>query len=152
MEIATFAAGCFWGIQYKFSKVKGVLKTVVGYAGGDVSNPTYEEVCTDNTGHAEAVQVFFDEEIISFNDLLAIFWSIHDPTQLNRQGPNVGFQYRSAIFCHDDKQMKEALEYKKSMGLSKKIKGPIVTEIVPFTNFYKAEEYHQDYFRKEGLD
>ena len=145
MEVVTFAAGCFWGVQYKFSKIKGVLKTVVGYTGGTVVDPTYEEVCTGETNHAEAVQIYYDENIISFKNLLAVFWSIHDPTSLNKQGPDEGTQYRSAIFCHNEFQLKEALESKKQLELSGQLKKPIVTEIVPFSNFYKAEEYHQDY-------
>jgi len=152
MEVVTFAAGCFWSVQYKFSKIKGVLKTVVGYAGGTVVDPTYEEVCTGETNHAEAVQIYYDENIISFKNLLAVFWSIHDPTSLNKQGPDEGTQYRSAIFCHNELQLKEALESKKQLELSGQLKKPIVTEIVPFSNFYKAEEYHQDYFRKKGID
>ncbi|HIE16456.1 MAG TPA: peptide-methionine (S)-S-oxide reductase MsrA [Bacteroidales bacterium] len=152
MEVVTFAAGCFWGVQYKFSKIKGVLKTVVGYTGGTVVDPTYEEVCTGETNHAEAVQIYYDENIISFKNLLAVFWSIHDPTSLNKQGPDEGTQYRSAIFCHNELQLKEALESKKQLELSGQLKKPIVTEIVPFSNFYKAEEYHQDYFRKKGID
>ena len=152
MELATFAAGCFWSVQYKFSKINGVIRTEVGYAGGDVPNPTYEEVCTGKTGHAEAVQVYFDKSVVTYRELLSVFWSIHDPTSLNRQGPDVGTQYRSAIFCHNDIQLKEALESKKNLEISKKFKKPIVTEIIPFTNFYKAELYHQDYFRKNGLD
>ena len=149
MEVATFAAGCFWGVQYKFSKVNGVLKTIVGYAGGDTENPSYEEVCTGDTGHAEAVQVFFDKEVVSYKELVSIFFSIHDPTQLNRQGPDVGTQYRSVIFCHNDTQIKQALEFKKQLEISNKYQLPIVTKIVPFTNFYKAEEYHQNYFQKK---
>ncbi len=152
MGVATFAAGCFWGVQYKLSKVKGVIKTTVGYAGGNVENPSYEEVCSGETGHAEAVQVFFDEKIVSYKELVSVFFSIHDPTQLNRQGPDVGTQYRSVIFCHNDIQIKQALEIKKQLEITNKYKQPIVTEIVPFTNFYKAEEYHQDYFRKKGID
>ena len=152
MGVATFAAGCFWGVQYKLSKVKGVIKTTVGYAGGNVENPSYEEVCSGETGHAEAVQVFFDEKIVSYKELVSVFFSIHDPTQLNRQGPDVGTQYRSVIFCHNDIQIKQALEFKKQLEITNKYKQPIVTEIVPFINFYKAEEYHQDYFRKKGID
>lgn len=152
MDVVTFAAGCFWGVQYKFSKVKGVIKTEVGYAGGDTPNPTYEEVCTGRTGHAEAVQVYFDKSIVTYKALLSVFWSIHDPTSLNRQGPDVGTQYRSIIFCHNDNQLKEALKSMKDMEISRKFKEPIVTEILPFTNFYKAEAYHQDYFRKNGVD
>ena len=151
MKTATFAAGCFWGVQYKFSKLKGVIKTEAGYAGGHVPSPTYEEVCTGETGHAEAVQIFFDESVISYKELLSVFWSIHDPTQLNRQGPDVGTQYRSVIFYHDETQFREALESKKNEELKHKNRKPIVTEIVPFTNFYKAEDYHQDYLKKKGL-
>ncbi len=152
MDVATFSAGCFWGVQYKLSKVNGVIKTEVGYAGGNVPNPTYEEVCTGKTGHAEAVQVYFDKSIVSYKELLSVFWSIHDPTSLNRQGPDEGTQYRSAIFCHNDTQFKEALVSKKNLEISRKFKKPIVTEILPFTNFYKAEAYHQDYFIKNGVD
>jgi len=152
MDVATFSAGCFWGVQYKFSKVNGVIKTEVGYAGGGATNPTYEEVCTGKTGHAEAVQVYFDKSMVTYRELLSVFWSIHDPTNLNRQGPDVGTQYRSIIFCHNDNQLKEALVSKKNLEISQKFKEPIVTEILPFTNFYKAELYHQDYFRKKGVD
>lgn len=145
MDIATFSAGCFWGVQYKFSKVKGVLKTVVGYTGGKTINPTYEEVCTGKTGHAESVQVYYDKEKVSFAELLSVFFAIHDPTSLNRQGPDVGTQYRSAIFCHNDTQIKEALQAKKQLQSIQKNGQFIVTEVVPLVNFYEAEEYHQDY-------
>jgi peptide-methionine (S)-S-oxide reductase len=147
---ATFGAGCFWGVEEIFRQTKGVLKTCVGYLGGELKNPTYEDVCTDKTGHAEVVQVEFDPEIISYTDLLEIFWQCHDPTTLNRQGPDSGRQYRSAIFTHDKDQEKLASESKEKHGASGKFRSPIVTEITPTSVFYKAEEYHQQYLAKRG--
>ncbi len=146
---ATFAAGCFWGVEDVFSKAKGVLSTLVGYSGGSekYSNPSYELVSSDKTGHAEAVRVSFDPEVLSYESLLEIFWEIHDPTSLNRQGPDVGSQYRSAIFYHDEDQKKAALASKERW--EKKLGGrPIVTEIVKAGPFYPAEEYHQQYYKK----
>lgn len=148
---ATFGAGCFWHVEDLFRKTKGVNSTQVGYIGGKLSNPTYEEVCTDRTGHAEAVQVDYDPNIISYDELLDVFWKNHDPTSLNRQGPDIGFQYRSAIFVHNDEQKKIAQHSKEKLDQSGAFQKPIVTEITQATEFYKAEEYHQKYFQKHGL-
>jgi peptide-methionine (S)-S-oxide reductase len=148
MEIATFGAGCFWGVESKFQKVKGVIITTVGYMGGRLKNPTYEQVCTDKTGHAEVIQIIFDKEQISYEKLLEIFWSIHDPTQLNRQGPDIGKQYRSVIFYHNETQKKIAEESKKQ--IQNKYNRKIVTEITLASKFYPAEEYHQKYLQKQG--
>ena len=147
-EIATFAAGCFWGVEYKFAEVKGVTKTTVGYTGGHFKNPSYEDVCSDETGHAEAVQVEFDPTHVSYEKLLDVFWGLHDPTQYRRQGPDVGSQYRSAIFYHNEEQKKIALNSKEKLEKSSKYKKPIVTEIKPIEKFYPAEEYHQKYWLK----
>jgi len=148
---ATFGAGCFWHVEDLFQKTKGVTSTKVGYTGGRLSNPTYEEVCTDVTGHAEAVQIEYDPSVISYKELLNLFWSNHDPTSLNRQGPDIGRQYRSAIFFHDEEQKKIAQESKDEIEKSGRFKKQIVTEIVPAPEFYKAEEYHQGYFKKHGF-
>ncbi len=144
-EIATFGAGCFWCVEAVFQQLKGVERVVSGYAGGKVERPTYRQVCTGATGHAEAVQITFDPEVISYADLLEVFWRTHDPTTLNRQGADVGTQYRSAIFYHDDAQ--RATAEKSRRDAQDLWADPIVTEIVPFTNFYEAEDYHQDYYR-----
>lgn len=149
MEIATFAAGCFWGVEASFRQIKGVKSTRVGYTGGQMKNPTYEDVCSDETGHAEAVEVTFDPKKVSYEKLLEVFWQNHDPTQLNMQGPDVGTQYRSAIFYHNQKQKEAAIKSLKEE--QKKYKKPIVTEIKPATTFYIAEEYHQQYLEKRGL-
>ncbi len=149
MAIATFAAGCFWGVEETFRQLKGVTQTTVGYRGGALSNPTYSDVCSGQTGHAEAVQIEFDPEIISYETLLNTFWKSHDPTTLNRQGPDVGSQYRSVIFYHDETQRKLA-EKSKSIWQNQ-FDRPIVTEITEAGPFYKAEEYHQQYLRKKGL-
>lgn len=143
-EKATFAAGCFWGIEAKFRKIKGVIDAQVGYIGGHTKDPTYKQVCQDSTGHAEAVEVTFDPEVVSYEELLDAFWNMHNPTQKNRQGPDVGSQYRSAIFTHSEKQMEQAQESKKKQGAD------VVTEIVPATKFYRAEEYHQRYLDKHN--
>ncbi len=148
---ATFAAGCFWHVEDLLNKTNGVKSTAVGYIGGQLPNPTYEEVCTDKTGHAEAVEVDYDPDKISFEELLDVFWSNHNPTTLNRQGPDVGIQYRSAIFYHDEKQKEIAENSKLSLEKSGKYNNPIVTQIVPAPIFYKAEEYHQKYFKKHGF-
>ncbi len=148
---ATFGAGCFWHVEDLLNKTKGVKSTSVGYIGGQLPNPTYEEVCTDKTGHAEAVEVDYDPKEISFEELLDVFWSNHNPTTLNRQGPDVGIQYRSAIFYHDEKQKEIAESSKQSLEKSGKFENPIVTEIVPAPIFYRAEEYHQKYFKKQGF-
>ena len=149
-ETATFAAGCFWGVEHKLGKVPGVVSTVVGYTGGKTIDPTYEEVCSDKTGHAEAVQVTFDPERLSYADLVRHFFSIHDPTQINRQGPDKGTQYRSAIFYHGETQRAEALKIMDELNASGRFKKPLATELVQATAFYKAEEYHQKYFEKHG--
>jgi peptide-methionine (S)-S-oxide reductase len=148
---ATFAAGCFWHVEDLLSKTKGVKSTQVGYIGGNIPDPTYEEVCTDRTGHAEAVEVEFEPSEISFDELLEIFWNNHNPTTLNRQGPDVGIQYRSAIFYHDESQKESAEKSKNNLSQSGKYSNPIVTEIVPAPKFYRAEEYHQKYFKKHGF-
>jgi peptide-methionine (S)-S-oxide reductase len=146
-EIATLGAGCFWCVEAVFQQLKGVERVVSGYAGGQVEKPTYRQVCTGTTGHAEAVQVTFDPEAISFEELLEVFWRTHDPTTLNRQGADVGTQYRSAIFYHDDGQRAVAEKSKREAQAAGLWPNPIVTEIVPFTNFYEAEDYHQNYYR-----
>ena len=148
---ATFGAGCFWHVEDLLNKTKGVKSTAVGYIGGQLSNPTYEEVCTGKTGHVESVEVDYDPDEISFEDLLDVFWTNHNPTTLNRQGPDVGIQYRSAIFYHDEKQKEVAENSKQLLEKSGKFDNPIVTEIIPAPTFYKAEEYHQKYFKKHGF-
>lgn len=148
---ATFGAGCFWHIEDLLNKTRGIKSTHVGYIGGQLPNPTYEEVCTDQTGHAEAVEVEFDPTEISYEELLDVFWNNHNPTTLNRQGPDVGHQYRSAIFVHNEEQKKIAEQSKQDLEKSGKFEDPIVTEIVPAPTFYKAEEYHQKYFKKHGF-
>ncbi|NLF30755.1 MAG: peptide-methionine (S)-S-oxide reductase MsrA [Planctomycetes bacterium] len=149
-ETATFAAGCFWGVEEAFRSLDGVVDTRVGYTGGQTESPTYEEVCTGRTGHAEAVRVVYDPGVISYDDLLAAFWKSHDPTTPNRQGPDVGAQYRSAIFVHSDaqRQVAEASREKRQSRLDR----PIVTEIVEAGPFYEAEDYHQQYLAKRGLN
>src|ERR1700693_1090628 len=148
-EKATFGAGCFWGVEETFRNLEGVLSTAVGYAGGTKENPTYQDVCTDKTGHAEAVEVEFDPAQISFDALLDVFWSNHNPTTLNRQGPDIGTQYRSAIFFHDAEQ--EATAKASKDRWQSKFRRPIVTKIVPAETFYAAEDYHQQYLEKRGL-
>ena len=149
MAKATFAAGCFWGVEAEFRRLEGVTRTTVGYIGGRTANPTYEQVCSHTTGHAEAVEVEFDPERISYEDLLNVFWATHDPTQLNRQGPDIGDQYRSAIFFHDAEQ---ELEAKKSVAYAQETRRrPIVTQIVPAETFWEAEDYHQQYLEKRGM-
>ncbi len=150
MKKAAFGAGCFWGVQYEFDQIKGVKKTVAGYMGGSTENPSYEQVCSNKTGHAETVYVEFDEEILSYEALLEVFWKMHDPTQKNRQGPDVGSQYRSVIFYFDEAQKHIAEKSKKQLAESKKFNKPIATEIVSASEFYPAEAYHQDYFKKQG--
>jgi peptide-methionine (S)-S-oxide reductase len=151
MEKSTFAAGCFWGVEAAFRQAKGVKSTAVGYTGGQTADPTYEQVCTGRTGHAEAVQVEFDPHETSYDELLEVFWQNHDPTQLNRQGPDVGSQYRTAIFYHTPEQQSAALASKERLQASGKQRRAIVTEIVPAAEFYRAEEYHQQYLEKRGL-
>ena len=148
---ATFGAGCFWHVEDLLNKTKGVKSTKVGYIGGQLPNPTYEEVCTDKTGHAEAVEVEYDPDEISYADLLDVFWNNHNPTTLNRQGLDVGIQYRSAIFYHDEEQKEIAEKSKQTLDDSDKYDDPVVTQIVPAPTFYKAEEYHQKYFKKHGF-
>ena len=148
IQLATFAAGCFWGVEYKFAQLRGIVSTKVGYTGGHYETPTYSDVCSDETGHAEAVQVEFDPRQVSFEKLLDAFWSLHDPTQYHRQGPDVGSQYRSAIFYHSKSQEKAATKSKEKLEKSGRYKKPIVTEIIPAKEFYPAEDYHQKYWLK----
>jgi len=149
-QLATFAAGCFWGVEEAFRQIKGVKSTVVGYTGGRFENPTYHDVCSDKTGHAEAIQIEYDPTEVSYEKLLEVFWSIHNPTTLNRQGPDIGSQYRSMIAYHTPEQEQIARDSKESVEKSGRLKNKIVTEIVPASSFYKAEEYHQKYYMKMG--
>jgi peptide-methionine (S)-S-oxide reductase len=149
-ETAIFAAGCFWGIEAAFRRTDGVVSTAVGYCGGSLDNPTYEDVCSGRTGHAEAVQVEFDPAKVTYDRLLDLFWEIHDPTTLNRQGPDIGSQYRSAIFSHGPTQEAAARASKDRQVSSGRFRSPIVTEIVPAATFWRAEDYHQQYFEKRG--
>src|SRR5260370_22316188 len=151
MEKATFGAGCFWGVEAAFRQAKGVTSTAVGYMGGSLKNPTYHDVCTDRTGHAEVVQVEFDPSQVSYDELLRVFWENHDPTTLNRQGPDVGTQYRSAIFFHSPAQDPAAKSSKDALARSGRFKRPIVTEIAPASEFWRADEYHQQYLQQRGL-
>ncbi len=151
MQKATFGAGCFWGVEAAFRQVQGVISTSVGYTGGSLKNPTYEDVCSGRTGHAEAVEVIYDPAKISYEQLLQVFWENHDPTTLNRQGPDVGTQYRSAIFYHTPEQQAAALAAKEKLQTSGRYKRPIVTEIVAASPYYLAEDYHQQYLEKRGL-
>ncbi len=146
-SVAILGGGCFWCLEAIFSEIQGVTKVISGYSGGKVNNPTYEQVCTGTTGHAEVVQISFDPKVISFNEILEIFFAIHDPTQLNRQGNDIGTQYRSVIFFHSDSQWEEAAYAIKSLEQKKIWKDPIVTELTPFNIFYPAEDYHQDYYK-----
>lgn len=150
MELATFAAGCFWGVEEAFRRIEGVTATAVGYLGGTVENPTYRDVCSGNTGHAEVVQVQFDPDRVRYDDLLSVFWSIHDPTQRDRQGPDVGSQYRSAIFFHTPEQEAAAAASKQAHESSGRFRKPIATEITPASTFHRAEEHHQQYIAKGG--
>lgn len=151
MARATFAAGCFWGVEATFRQVEGVLSTAVGYTGGTLENPSYRAVCTDTTGHAEAVDVEYDPSRVTYEQLLDIFWKSHDPTTLNRQGPDFGSQYRSAVYYHDSVQESAARQSRESLNGSGRYPRPIVTEITPASTFYRAEEYHQQYLEKRGL-
>jgi peptide-methionine (S)-S-oxide reductase len=151
MEKATFAAGCFWGVEATFRQLPGVSSTRVGYTGGHTEDPTYKEVCADDTGHAEAVEIEFDPAKIGFKDLLNVFWENHDPTQVNRQGPDWGTQYRSAIFFHSPEQQAQALASKEALEKAHRYSKPIATQIVAAVMFYPAEEYHQQYLEKRGL-
>src|SRR6266853_5466048 len=151
MEKATFGAGCFWGIEAAFRQVHGVKSTAVGFMGGTLNDPTYEDVCSGRTGHAEVVQVEFDPSQVTYEQLLAVFWENHDPTTLNRQGPDVGTQYRSAVFYHTPEQQAAALASKEKLEGEKRFRRPIVTEIEPAADFHRAEDYHQQYLEKRGL-
>ncbi len=151
MPKATFAAGCFWGVEATLQQLPGVLATAVGYEGGTLSNPTYHDVCTDRTGHAEAVEIDFDPALISYEQLLEAFFSLHDPTQLNRQGPDWGTQYRSAIFYHSPEQKAAAEAFIARLTAEKRFAKPIVTQVVPAETFWRAEEYHQKYLEKRGM-
>ncbi len=150
LELATFGAGCFWCVEAIFQRVEGVEKVVSGYAGGHVKNPSYKEVCTGTTGHAEVCQLSYDPDVVSFDELLEIFWQTHDPTTLNRQGNDVGPQYRSVVFYHNEEQKQLAEKYKVELDKAGIYKNPIVTEISPFDHLYIAEDYHQNYFNENG--
>ena len=150
MEKATFGAGCFWGVEVRFRELDGVGDAAVGYMGGEVESPTYEQVCTDTTGHAEVVEVVFDPEQISYEQLVREFFSLHDPTQVNRQGPDVGHQYRSVVFVHDDEQQRIAERVKRDLDDSGRFSRPIATVIEPAATFWRAEEYHQQYLARRG--
>ncbi|MDD2733261.1 MAG: peptide-methionine (S)-S-oxide reductase MsrA [Desulfuromonadaceae bacterium] len=149
-EIATFAAGCFWGVEDAFLALPGVIATRVGYCGGRTDNPSYQDVCSNDTGHAEAVEVTFDPLQISYDDLLKVFWECHDPTQVNRQGPDFGEQYRTMIFYHSDKQHSVAVSSRDDLEQSQRLRRSIATQIVPATRFWEAEAYHQKYHLKNG--
>jgi len=151
MALATFAAGCFWGVEAAFQNIDGVLQTTVGYSGGHTQNPTYKQVCNGDTGHAESLTLEYDPTRVSYEQLLDIFWQIHNPTQLNRQGPDIGSQYRSIIFYHTQEQEQQALASKEALGKTGKYKNSIVTEIIPAQPFYNAEDYHQRYYEKHGI-
>ncbi len=151
MEKATFGAGCFWGVEAAFRKIKGVTATSVGYTGGSLDSPTYEDVCTGRTGHAEVVEVEYDPSQVSYDELLAVFWDIHDPTTLNRQGPDVGTQYRSVLFFHIAEQEAAANKSKEKIQSSGRFTRDIMTKITPASQYYKAEDYHQQYLERRGL-
>lgn len=151
MATATFGAGCFWGVEADFQKVEGVTATEVGYAGGDTGNPSYEDICTGETGHAEVVRLEFDPAIVSFEALLQVLWDSHDPTTMNRQGPDRGTQYRSVIFFHDEAQRQAAEASKAALDASGRFADPAVTAIEPAGSYYSAEDYHQKYFEKQGI-
>lgn len=150
LETATFGAGCFWCTEAQFQQLKGVEKVESGYSGGQTLNPSYKQICTGNTGHAEVTNIYFDPEVISFDALLAAFWQSHDPTQLNRQGNDVGTQYRSVIFYHNTDQKEKAEAYKQKLNEENTFGKPVVTEITAFDKFYKAEDYHQNYYNQNG--
>lgn len=151
MQKATFGAGCFWGVEAEYRQIQGVRATAVGYEGGTLENPSYKDVCSNRTGHAEVVEVEFDPERVSYETLLNVFWENHDPTTLNRQGPDIGTQYRSVIFFHSPEQQAAAEASKAKLEQAHRFKRPIVTQIVPAETFYKAEDYHQQYLEKRGL-
>jgi peptide-methionine (S)-S-oxide reductase len=150
-EKATFGAGCFWGVEEEFRKIEGVRDAAVGYSGGTLENPTYRDVCSDRTGHAEVVEVDFDPSVVSYDRLLDVFWNAHDPTQVNRQGPDVGTQYRSVIFTHSPEQEKAAIASRDRLDQSGRFRRPIATQIEPAGTFWRAEDYHQQYLAKRGL-
>jgi peptide-methionine (S)-S-oxide reductase len=150
MDIATFGAGCFWCTEAQFQQLEGVIKVESGFAGGHTENPTYKDVCTGTTGYAEVCNIYYDPAKVSYDELLAAFWTCHDPTQLNRQGHDVGTQYRSAIFYHNEAQRAKAEEYKRKLNEEKAYSGPVVTTLEPFTKFYIAEDYHQNYYNENG--
>ena len=150
-EFATFGAGCFWGVEAAYRQIEGVVSTAVGYEGGRTANPTYRDVCSHTTGHAEVVRVEYDPARVSYDTLLGVFWENHDPTQLNRQGPDVGDQYRSVIFYHTPEQQATALASKERLEQARTFRKPIVTQVVPAETFYRAEDYHQQYLEKRGL-
>lgn len=152
MGKATFGAGCFWGVEATFRKIPGVISTSVGYSGGNFENPTYKDVCSGKTGHAEVIQVEYDPSKVSYEDLLGVFWSVHDPTTPNRQGPDIGPQYRSVIFFHNPEQEAAAIASKEDLQKSGRYKRPIVTEITPASKYYRAEDYHQGYLEKRGMN
>lgn len=152
MAKATFGAGCFWGVEEIFRKIPGVTSTSVGYTGGITENPTYEDVCTDKTGHAEVVDIDFDPNVVSYQNLLKVFFENHNPTTLNQQGPDIGTQYRSAVFYHDEEQKSQAERMKKELDQSGKFRKPIVTEVTAAKKYYPAEQYHQKYLQKRGID
>jgi peptide-methionine (S)-S-oxide reductase len=151
-EVATFGAGCFWGVEAAFRRTPGVIDAAVGYSGGDLEKPTYKDVCTDETGHAEVVQVTFDPQKLNYSQLLDVFWKIHDPTQVNRQGPDFGKQYRTVIFFHSRDQEEIARKSKQALESCGKFRHPIATEISPVKTFWRAEEYHQRYLEKRGAE
>ena len=151
LEKATFGAGCFWGVEAAFRQIKGVISTSVGYSGGSYQNPSYHDVCTGRTGHAEVVEVVYDPAKVAYEDLLKVFWENHDPTTMNRQGPDIGTQYRSAIFFHTPEQQAAALSSKNELDSNGRYRRPIVTQIEPASQFYVAEDYHQQYLEKRGL-
>jgi len=150
-ELATFGAGCFWGVEVAFRRIPGVKDAEVGYSGGQTTSPTYKQVCTDTTGHAEVVQVEFDPAQVKYEELLAAFFDLHDPTQVNRQGPDHGSQYRSVVFAHSPEQQKVARAFIEKLDESETFGDPIATQIVPFEQFWRAEDYHQRYLEKRGL-
>lgn len=152
IETATFGAGCFWGVEAAFRRVPGVIEAVSGYSGGHTENPSYKDVCTDRTGHAEVVQVTFDPSKVTYDQLLDVFWKIHDPTQVNRQGPDFGTQYRTAIFYHSPEQEAAARKSKQALETGRRFQRPIATEITPAGPFWRAEEYHQRYLEKHGAE
>ncbi|MBO0359071.1 peptide-methionine (S)-S-oxide reductase MsrA [Hymenobacter sp. BT186] len=150
MELATFGAGCFWCVEAVFQDLQGVQKVVSGYSNGRIANPTYREVCSGLTGHAEVIQITYDPQIISFKELLEVFWKTHDPTTLNRQGNDTGTQYRSGVYYHNDEQKRLAEEYKQKLNEAHAFDNPVVTEIEPLKSFYPAEDYHQNYYKQNG--